>query len=36
MVSFDIASYLFGLVTSWVILLVGLWISSNFRPPHDP
>lgn len=36
MVNFDIASYLFGLVTSWVTLLIGVWIYSNFHPPRNP
>lgn len=36
MVNFDVASYLFGLVTSWVTLLIGFWIYFNFHPPRKP
>lgn len=36
MIEFDLASYLYGIVTTWIILIVGFWISNNFgRPPKS-
>lgn len=32
MIQFDITSYLMGVITTWVILIVGFWIDNNFRP----
>jgi len=34
----DLASYIIGVLTTGIILLIGFWIDDNFRPrpPRNP